>query len=130
MARVTVEDCIEIVPNRFDLVLLAAKRARDIAAGANITVSRDNDKNPVVALREIADRTVPATELEEALIKGMQKLSHMDDREEDLDEDMDQAYGQSMEMEALPLADSDDEEEDSEDDDASEDADLEDEDED
>ena len=63
MARVTVEDCVEKVPNRFELVMLAAQRSRDISAGAEITVDRDNDKNPVVALREIADETVDREKL-------------------------------------------------------------------
>lgn len=73
MARVTVEDCIREVPNRFDLVLLAGQRARQISAGSPLTVSRDNDKNPVVALREIADKTVSLEELQESLILGLQK---------------------------------------------------------
>lgn len=68
MARVTVEDCVDKVPNRFDLVLLAAHRAREIAAGSPPTVDRDNDKNPVVALREIAEETQPVDELRERLI--------------------------------------------------------------
>lgn len=74
MARVTVEDCVEKVPNRFDLVLLAAHRARSISAGAPLFVERDNDKNPVVSLREIAEeRTAPA-ELRESLIQGLQRV--------------------------------------------------------
>src|SRR5881227_3639581 len=73
MARVTVEDCVLKVPNRFELVLLAAQRARDVAAGGALTIDRDNDKNPVVALREIADETVSLDNLQNALIKGMQK---------------------------------------------------------
>ena len=73
MARVTVEDCILKVPNRFELVLLSAQRARDVAGGAQLTVDRDNDKNPVVALREIADETIGLDTLQENLIKGMQK---------------------------------------------------------
>ena len=68
MARVTVEDCVQKVPNRFNLVLLAANRARAIAAGGALTIGRDNDKNPVVALREIAEDTVDANELRETLI--------------------------------------------------------------
>ena len=68
MARVTVEDCIEIVSNRFDLVLMASQRARAISAGAPLTVDRDNDKNPVVALREIAETTVEIDALEDSLI--------------------------------------------------------------
>lgn len=73
MARVTVEDCIREVPNRFDLVLLAAQRARQVSAGSPLTVSRDNDKNPVVALREIAEKTISLGELQESLILGLQK---------------------------------------------------------
>jgi DNA-directed RNA polymerase subunit omega len=83
MARVTVEDCVLKVPNRFELVLIAAQRARDIAAGGALTLERDNDKNPVVALREIADETVPLDGLQNALIKGMQKHVEIDEPEED-----------------------------------------------
>jgi DNA-directed RNA polymerase subunit omega len=83
MARVTVEDCVIRVPNRFELVLLAAQRARDVTAGAPITLERDNDKNPVVALREIADETVVLDHLQNALIKGMQKHVEIDEPEED-----------------------------------------------
>jgi DNA-directed RNA polymerase subunit omega len=83
MARVTVEDCILKVPNRFELVLLAAQRARDVAAGGALTIDRDNDKNPVVALREIADETVPLDNLQNSLIKGMQKHVEIDEPEED-----------------------------------------------
>jgi DNA-directed RNA polymerase subunit omega len=83
MARVTVEDCVVKVPNRFELVLLAAQRARDVAAGAQITLERDNDKNPVVALREIADDTIGLDNLQNTLIKGMQKHVEIDEPEED-----------------------------------------------
>jgi len=83
MARVTVEDCVLKVPNRFDLVMVAAQRARDVMAGAQLTIDRDNDKNPVVALREIADETVPLDNLQNALIKGMQKHVEIDEPEED-----------------------------------------------
>jgi DNA-directed RNA polymerase subunit omega len=82
MARVTVEDCVMQVPNRFDLVMLAAQRARDVSAGAALTIDRDRDKNPVVALREIAEQTVPLGELNEAIIKGMQKHAEVDEPEE------------------------------------------------
>jgi DNA-directed RNA polymerase subunit omega len=82
MARVTVEDCVMQVPNRFDLVMLAAQRARDISAGATLTIDRDRDKNPVVALREIADQTVVLDSLNEAIIKGMQKHAEVDEPEE------------------------------------------------
>ena len=83
MARVTVEDCVTKIPNRFELVMVASQRARDISAGAAPEVERDNDKNPVVALREIADNHVDQKELEEALIKGLQKFVEMDEPEED-----------------------------------------------
>lgn len=73
MARVTVEDCVLLIPNRFELVMLAAQRARDVSAGAELTVDRDRDKNPVVALREIAEETVSLDGLNESLIKGQQK---------------------------------------------------------
>ncbi|HEV2549717.1 MAG TPA: DNA-directed RNA polymerase subunit omega [Stellaceae bacterium] len=83
MARVTVEDCVLKVPNRFELVLLAAQRAREVTAGAQITLERDNDKNPVVALREIADETIVLDQLQNSLIKGMQKHVEIDEPEED-----------------------------------------------
>lgn len=81
MARVTVEDCIDKVPNRFELVLLASHRARMVAAGAPITVERDNDKNPVVALREIADETINSDDLNEDFIHSMQKYVEVDEPE-------------------------------------------------
>ena len=83
MARVTVEDCVLRVPNRFELVLLAAQRARDITAGAPISLDRDNDKNPVVALREIADETVQLDQLQNSVITGMQKHVEIDEPEEE-----------------------------------------------
>jgi DNA-directed RNA polymerase subunit omega len=82
MARVTVEDCVLKVPNRFELVLLAAQRAREITSGAPLTLDRDDDKNPVVALREIADDTVPLDNLQDSLVRGMQKHVEMDEPEE------------------------------------------------
>src|SRR5262250_1690129 len=81
MARVTVEDCIDKVENRFDLVLLAGHRARMISSGAQITVERDNDKNPVVALREIADETISPGDLKEDLIHSLQKYVEVDEPE-------------------------------------------------
>ena len=81
MARVTVEDCIEKVENRFDLVLMAAHRARLVSAGAPITVDRDNDKNPVVALREIGDGTITPEDLREELIHSLQKYGEVDEPE-------------------------------------------------
>ena len=86
MARVTVEDCVEKVPNRFNLVLLAAHRARAISAGAQLLVDRDNDKNPVVALREIADETLSPGDLKEDLIHSLQKHVEVDEPEADLPE--------------------------------------------
>jgi len=80
MARVTVEDCVDKIPNRFELVLLAGQRARQISGGAELTIDRDRDKNPVVALREIADETVRPDDLKEALIGGMQRVQ-MDDED-------------------------------------------------
>jgi DNA-directed RNA polymerase subunit omega len=81
MARVTVEDCVEKVPNRFELVLLAAHRARAIADGSAMTVSVDDDKNPVIALREIADATIPSEDMREALIHSIQKNVEVDEPE-------------------------------------------------
>ena len=84
MARVTVEDCVDKVPNRFDLVLLAAQRAREISGGAEITLDRDRDKNPVVALREIAEQTIKPKDLQEAAVTNLQKI--LPDDEDDADE--------------------------------------------
>lgn len=103
MARVTVEDCVERVPNRFDLVMMAAQRSRDIANGAPISLDRDNDKNPVVSLREIAEEKVDTAELQDELIRGMQRYIDTDEPEEDDDV---QVFEQSMigagEMPAMP----------------------------
>jgi DNA-directed RNA polymerase subunit omega len=84
MARVTVEDCVDKIPNRFDLVLLAAQRARQVSGGADLTIERDRDKNPVVALREIAEQTVKPRDLEEAVINNLQKVRI--DEEDETDE--------------------------------------------
>ncbi len=92
MARVTVEDCIEVVPNRFDLVVLSARRARDLAAGAYLTIPRDNDKNPVVALREIAEQTVNVELLKESVIKHLQRFAMTDAAEEDLDQELQDSF--------------------------------------
>ena len=81
MARVTVEDCIDKVENRFDLVLLASHRARMISSGSQITVDRDNDKNPVVALREIAEKTISPDDLKEELVHSLQKYVEVDEPE-------------------------------------------------
>ena len=90
MARVTVEDCIEKIPNRFDLVLAAAQRARDISTGNPLTIDRDNDKNPVVALREIASETIDPDYLRDQIVRGLQKLSNpelIDDEQDENEED-------------------------------------------
>tara|TARA_Y100000591_G_C21632306_1_gene593431 strand:+ start:418 stop:831 length:414 start_codon:yes stop_codon:yes gene_type:complete len=79
MARVTVEDCIEKIPNRFDLVLTAAQRARNIQKGELLTIDRDDDKNPVIALREIADETVDINQIEEHIIQSMQRLNESEE---------------------------------------------------
>ncbi len=83
MARVTVEDCVDKIPNRFELVLLAARRARGISAGSMLTVDRDNDKNPVVALREIADSTIDLADLKDNLVGTLQRRVEVDEPEED-----------------------------------------------
>jgi DNA-directed RNA polymerase subunit omega len=82
MARVTVEDCVVKIPNRFELVLLAAQRAREITSGAPLSIDRDDDKNPVVALREIADETVGLEHLRTSVVRGMQKHVEIDEPEE------------------------------------------------
>ncbi|HLS59025.1 MAG TPA: DNA-directed RNA polymerase subunit omega [Paracoccaceae bacterium] len=84
MARVTVEDCVDKIPNRFELVLLAAHRARELSAGAPLTVDRDNDKNPVVALREIAEETLTADQLRESAIERHQTQIEVDEPEDDV----------------------------------------------
>jgi DNA-directed RNA polymerase subunit omega len=89
MARVTVEDCVLKVPNRFELVLLAAQRAREITSGVPLSIDRDDDKNPVVALREIADETVGLPHLKESLVRGMQKHVEIDEPEETSDIEVD-----------------------------------------
>ena len=88
MARVTVEDCVEKIPNRFELVAIAAQRARQISAGAALTIERDNDKNPVISLREIADESVDIKELKENLIKSLQRHVDQDEPEDDLVDDL------------------------------------------
>ena len=79
MARVTVEDCIEKIPNRFDLVLTAAQRARNIQKGELLTIDRDDDKNPVIALREIADETIDLNQIEDRIIQSMQRLNESEE---------------------------------------------------
>lgn len=88
MARVTVEDCVVKVPNRFDLVMVASQRARQISAGAPLAVERDNDKNPVVALREIADSSIDLDNLRQAMITGLQKHMETEEPQEDMMEAM------------------------------------------
>jgi DNA-directed RNA polymerase subunit omega len=83
MARVTVEDCVDKIPNRFDLVLLAAQRAREISGGAELTIERDRDKNPVVALREIAEETIKPKHLHESVVQGLQRVLPEDEEEAD-----------------------------------------------
>src|SRR5262245_38200948 len=99
MARVTVEDCIDKVDNRFELVLLASHRARQISQGAQITVDRDNDKNPVVALREIADETLARDDLKEDLIHSLLKHVEVDEPEAEGQELIDQADAPAVEAE-------------------------------
>ena len=127
MARVTVEDCVIKVPNRFDLVLLAAQRAREIASGATLTVERDDDKNPVIALREVAEETIALDQLRDSLVRGMQKHVEMDEPEEtpDLEQTLfgiadptgpvigedsvdEQAVEEELEEDMLAVADEDD----------------------
>ena len=86
MARVTVEDCVVKIPNRFRLVMMAAQRSRELSVGADLTVDRDNDKNPVVALREIADETIELEALENSLVKGLQKNVDVDDPIDEVEE--------------------------------------------
>lgn len=93
MARITVEDCVTKIPNRFELVMLAAQRARDVSAGAPLTVERDNDKNPVVALREIADETVELDHLRYELIHGLRRHVEI---EEEAGEEMVPGYDQEQ----------------------------------
>ena len=83
MARVTVEDCVDKVSNRFELVMLAAHRSREMSAGSELTVERDNDKNPVIALREIAEETITVDGLQDGLVRSLQKFVEVDEPEED-----------------------------------------------
>jgi DNA-directed RNA polymerase subunit omega len=97
MARVTVEDCVDKIPNRFDLVLLSAQRARQISGGAELTIDRDRDKNPVVALREVAEQTVRPRDLEESLVGSLQRV------QVDEDDVADEVGSLSQSAEALRL---------------------------
>lgn len=120
MARVTVEDCVLQIPNRFELVMLAAQRSRDVSAGAPLSLERDNDKNPVVALREIAETTLDLDVLRNALIKGLQKVAEADEPEEEIvdfltsEQDLvrDQAAGEDVRDDALSVIDEDEGDED------------------
>ena len=105
MARVTVEDCVEVIPNRFELVLLASRRAREIAAGSSLTIDKDNDRNPVIALREIAEQTIPLSSLRDNVIRSMQRHAFQDDSDEDLENEFLDALSTS-------ITDMDDEEDD------------------
>jgi DNA-directed RNA polymerase subunit omega len=107
MARVTVEDCVLQVPNRFELVMLAAHRARGLASGAELHVERDRDKNPVVALREIADQKLELSAVEESLVKSLQKRIEPDQIEEEVTELM--AGEQQSWINAMGNADDDEE---------------------
>lgn len=103
MARVTVEDCVERVPNRFELVVLAAQRARDIAAGGELTVDRDRDKNPVVALREIAEARVASPDLYESVVRSKQRVAPIEEMDE-LDEAMQADAANEVDDDELDLA--------------------------
>lgn len=103
MARVTVEDCVEIVPNRFELVVLASQRSKDIASGSPLTVTRDNDKNPVIALREIAERKIKADLLREAVIQNCQKRAKPDVLDEAPEEESPEAMDIMSEIESLNI---------------------------
>ena len=85
MARITVEDCVDKFPSRFELVLVASQRARELHSGENPTIDRDNDKNTVIALREIADTTIPIEKMKENLIEGFQKVTINDEEDENLE---------------------------------------------
>ncbi|MBI3514883.1 MAG: DNA-directed RNA polymerase subunit omega [Proteobacteria bacterium] len=119
MARVTVEDCVLQIPNRFELVMIAAQRSRDLSGGAPLSLDRDNDKNPVVALREIAESTLDLDVLQNALIKGLQKVAEADEPEEEIvdflatEQDLarDAAAAEDVREDALSMAEDDDEDE-------------------
>jgi DNA-directed RNA polymerase subunit omega len=105
MARVTVEDCVLQVPNRFELVMLAGQRARDISSGSRLTIERDNDKNPVVALREVAEKMLDLGALRNAVVQGLQKHVEVDEPEED---EMDVIAGRDLALEGGMIANEDD----------------------
>lgn len=101
MARVTVEDCMKIVENRFELVICASQRAKDIASGARLTIARNNDKNPVIALREIAQNTVDHGVLKEMAIRNLQKRNKFDNIEDEQESNENLDNDDIMEMEFL-----------------------------
>ena len=96
MARVTVEDCVTQVPNRFDLVMLAAQRSRGISAGAELTLERDHDKNPVVALREIAEQKLELDQLRDHIVHGLQRYVETEEDEEEIDDGFGPAAGDAV----------------------------------
>ncbi len=102
MARVTVEDCIDKVPNRFELVLLSSHRSRQISSGSQISVERDNDKNPVVALREIADEQLSPGDLKEDLIHSLQKHVEVDEPEDAIETPVEEVVATSEDMVGVP----------------------------
>lgn len=118
MARVTVEDCIEKLPNRFELVMVAAQRARKIGSGAALTLDRDNDKNPVVALREIAEETVDVEDLKEEIIRGKQRIIALDDDGEDVVDSMEGEEEWKAMARGAAMSSSADDEDDADDDDS------------
>ena len=116
MARVTVEDCMKVVCNRFELVVVGSQRAKDIASGSPLTIDRDNDKNPVIALREIAQHTVNPELLNENIIRNLQKRGSYEENEEELLETADEDNMSALDMEMIEDASSLNIESDSEDD--------------
>lgn len=96
MARVTVEDCVKVIPNRFELVMLAARRARELAAGASMTIDRKNDRNPVVALREIAEETISVENLQDSLVRSLQRVSFNDASDAELESEFLDAFSTSL----------------------------------
>ena len=123
MARVTVEDCVLKIPNRFELVLLAAQRSREIASGSPLSIDRDDDKNPVVALREIADETIELEHLRTSVVRGMQKHVEIDEPDEPHELELDTAlFGVAPPSASAIEEETDTETEDFEEEDADEDA--------
>lgn len=98
MARVTVEDCVEVLPNRFELVLVAAQRSRQLASGSSMTVEKKNDKNPVVSLREIAESTISIDSLRENIIRSMQRASFRTGSDSELEDEFLDAIAGSLNM--------------------------------